>query len=387
MQTNRLILESSDITKHYMTAEETATKIALCRLLVDKNHRKYAERFYKNYELNIVSSAKFPKFTAAVSTEEATIFISDGFLGNGQGIFNQLDVLLRHELAHELMLHQVRMIAEFKEEHKNDRNPDKAVKHIRYSSSLHRMLNIIMDFEISNTRYSMEDKEIVRNMMLNGKVIGGLITEEHRDWSRMPLEQMYKALREELDQINKDIRSNPNWAPIKAGTYSTLDMIKHDGANLIRKYSNITRPSSIRAPLDIFIKTKTFSKWADMYQEIVVELYEKLKDLTSDSEKASLLDIVEDIAVTGPFEKFEVKHPQSGEDICTLYTPEDKQIAGDVLKNLAGNINFDPTKFKVKKKQNTKEYKNAWNKIINKLDSKKFDDETLRQLRDAIDSM
>ena len=387
MQINRLILESSDITKHFMTEEETATKIALCKLLVSKNHRKYAERFYKHYELNIVSSAKFPKFTAAVSTDEATIFISDGFLGNGQGVFNQLDVLLRHELAHELMKHQVRMIAIYQDEHKNDRTPDKAVKHIKFSSSLHRMINIIEDFEISNTRYSNEDKDIVRNMMLNGKVIGGLITEEHRDWSRMPLEQMYEELKQELDQINKDIRNNPNWAPIKAGTYSTLDMIKHDSANLIRKYNNVTRPSSIRAPIDVFMKTKTFAKWPDIYQEVVTELYDKLKDLTTDSDKASILNIVDDIAVTGPLEKFEVKHPQSGEDIYTLYTPEDKQIASDVLKNLAGNINFDPMKFKVKKKQNTQKYKDAWNKVVDKLDSKKFDDDILRQIRDAIDSM
>lgn len=38
-----------------------------------------------------------------------------------------------------------------------------------------------MDDEISNKKYTDEDKEIVRNMWLNGRLIGGLVTEDHRD--------------------------------------------------------------------------------------------------------------------------------------------------------------------------------------------------------------
>ena len=84
---------------------------------------------------------------------------------------------------------------------------------------------------------------------------------------------------------------------------------------------------------------------------------------------------------------FDVIHPFHGDVICTLYTPEGKMIANEVLKNLAGNINYDPLKFKVKRKQNTKEYKDAWNKVIGKLDSKKFDDDVLTQIRDAINNV
>jgi hypothetical protein len=62
-------------------------------------------------------------------------------------------------------------------------------------------------------------------------------------------------------------------------------------------------------------------------------------------------------------------------------------IANDILKNLAGNINYDPLKFKVKRKTNTQEYKNAWNEVINKLDSSKFDDDVLTQIRDAINNV
>jgi hypothetical protein len=152
-------------------------------------------------------------------------------------------------------------------------------------------------------------------------------------------------------------------------------------------YKNIMKPSGIKAPLDIFIKSKVFDKWANIYKKLVTALFNGLKDLTSDKDKTLLLDIVTDIATTSPQEKFDVLHPVTGEVICALYTPEDKMIANDILKNLAGNINYDPLKFKVKRKKNTQEYKEAWNKVINELDSKKFDDDTLRQLRDAIDAM
>ena len=384
MHINRALLESSDIARHFMTDRERKVKKALCQLLIDKGHRKYAERFWK-LDFNIIDSKKHPDFTAAISFDDATVFLSDGFLGSGQGIFNQLDVLLRHEMAHNLMMHQIRLMYVFKKIHAND--PDEAYEHIKYSASLHEILNIIEDFEISNKRYSAEDKQIVKNMMLNGEVIGGLITEEHRNWEKLPLEAMYDELSKELIQINSDIRSNPYWAPIKNGSIDTPDLIKLKGAGLVKRYSDIMKPSGIRAPLDIFIKSKTFKKWAKIYRNIVTSIYDELKEFTADADKALILDIVTHIAETSPQESFDIIQPKTGDVICTLYSPEDKMIANEVLKNLAGNINYDPLKFKVKRKKNTQEYKDAWNAVVDSLDSKKFDDDTLKQIRDAIESM
>lgn len=395
MQINRALLESSDITRHFMTDRERKVKKALCQLLIDKGHRKYAERFWK-LDFNIVDSKKHPDFTAAISFDEATVFISDGFLGSGQGIFNQLDVLLRHEMAHNLMMHQIRLMYVFKKLHAKD--PDEAYEHIRYSASLHTILNIIEDFEISNKRYSAADKQIVRNMMLNGELIGGLVTEDHRNWENMSLEAMYDELTKDLIRINSEIRSNPYWKPKSriANNKIAYDPIEMTGSGLsdetrvIAVYKDVMRPSGIKAPLDIFVKSKAFSNFADIYKKLVLALYNSLKDPAkelSDNEKALLLDLVSKIAATSPQEKFEVVSPFTGEIVCTLYTPEDKLIASDVLKNLSGNINYDPLKFKVKRKKNTQEYKDAWNEVISKLDSKKFDDDTLKQLRNAIESM
>jgi hypothetical protein len=131
-------------------------------------------------------------------------------------------------MAHNLMMHQIRMMHVFKKLHAND--PEEAYEHIRYSASLHTILNIIEDFEISNKRYSAEDKKIVRSMQLNGKVIGGLVTEDHRGWDKMPLEAMYDELTKDLIRINSEIRSNPDWMPTVNNTsWGDPDMLKYHG--------------------------------------------------------------------------------------------------------------------------------------------------------------
>ena len=385
MQINRALLESSDITRHFMTDRERKVKKALCQLLINKGHRKYAERFWK-FDFNIIDSKKHPDFTAAVSFDEATVFISDGFLGTSEAIFNQLDVLLRHELAHNLMMHQIRMMHVFKRLHKND--PDEAYEYIKYSASLHKILNIIEDFEISNKRYTAADKKLAVALQLNGRTIHGLVTEEHRtNWVNMSLEAMYNEISNELIAINSAIRSDPDWHPTKSGySWGEIDDIKYVGAKIVSSYSNIMKPSGIRAPIDIFIKSKHFSKWADIYQKIVTAIYEAFKDFETDAEKQKLLDIVKAIASTSPQETFDIVHPKTGEVAITLYTPEAKSIANEVLKNLGGNINYDPLKFKIKKKTTSKEYKDAWNKVVKTLDKKQFDDETLSQVLDAINN-
>jgi hypothetical protein len=385
MQINRALLESSDITRHFMTDRERKVKKALCQLLINKGHRKYAERFWK-FDFNIIDSKKHPDFTAAISFDEATVFISDGFLGTSEAIFNQLDVLLRHELAHNLMMHQIRLMHVFKRLHKND--PDEAYEHISYSASLHHILNIIEDFEISNKRYTDADKKIVKAMMLNGRVIGGLITEEHRaNWANMPLETMYSELSNELIAINSAIRSDPDWQPTKNGrSWGEIDQIKFEGAKVISSYSNVMKPSGIRAPIDVFIKSKAFNKFADIYKKLITTLYEAFKDFETTQEQQQLLDIVKAIADTGPQETFDIINPRTGEIVVTLYTPEDKMLANEVLKNIGGNINYDPLKFNIKRKTNSQEYKDAWNKVVTTLDKKQFDDETLSKVLDAINN-
>ena len=387
MQINRALLESSDITKHFMTDRERKVKKALCQLLIDRGHRKYAERFWK-LDFNIIDATKHPDFTAAISFDDATVFISDGFLTGGQGIFNQLDVLLRHEMAHNLMMHQIRLMYIFKKLHAHD--PDEAYERIRYSSSLHTLLNIIEDFEISNKRYTAADKDIVRKMQLNGRIIGGLITEENRGWDTMSLEQMYEELSKDLIRINSAIRSNPYWEPKSkavSGGQIAYDPIEYQTAEAVARYKDYMRPSGIKAPIDIFMKTSIYKKWPDTFKKLVATVYNAFKDFTSDEDKQEILNTVKAISETSPQETYEVLDLDGAVIGVILYTPEDKHIVSEILKNLAGNINYNPLKFNVKRKKNSQEYKDAWNAVMKQLDSSKFDDETLAQIQAAIASV
>ena len=400
MHINRQLLESgAELTKHFMTEEEEQLKIDLCRLLISKKHGKFARRFLE-FDFNLVDHNDFPDFTAAVSFDEATIYISTGFLGSGQAIFNQLDVLLRHELAHSLMMHQIRMMYILKQRNVDD--PDEAYNRISYSIRLHDLMNIITDLEISNERYTAEDKLIVYYMTLNGTQIGGLITDlERPDWASLRLEDMYDELVKEITSINRDIRTNPNWTPeLKSNpdqdfikmlkidpNKKHVDSIKYSTAKAIAAYSNAGAPSKINCPLKDFIKSKEFSKFADIFKNIITDICTSFDGFgTTDDEKDEILELVNDIADSLPLDVYKLINPFTGSAVCKLYTPEEKSAATEALKNLGGLINNAKYKAKVKitKATHSKEYTDAWNEVVTKLSSDKFDDSVLSALLDHI---
>lgn len=164
--------------REIVTKKEKVLKKKLIALLKDDGrghkHAKYAARL-EDFIVKIVSLEDDPNMTAAVSFEDATIYISEGFLKD-PNTFYQLNVLMRHELAHYLMQHQIRMMKLMIDKYGED-----GYTRIKMSQSIHNLFNILEDFEISNTRYSKADKEIVRHMILNCREIGGLVTEDHRD--------------------------------------------------------------------------------------------------------------------------------------------------------------------------------------------------------------
>ena len=388
MYLNRALLEASGAKKHYMTSEERKLKKRLCRLLIDKKHPKYARRFLE-FDFNLVDAKKFPEFTAAVSFDDATVYLSTGFLGEGEAVFNQLDVLLRHELAHNLMMHQIRMMYVFKQRHSD--NPDEAYESISSSMSLHHLINVIEDLEISNKRYSAEDKKIVHFMTLNGKLIGGLITDELRpSWVQMDLEKMYKELTDEIIQINSAIRNDPYWSPVIPNSNGLIDPIKGYTAKALALYADAGAPTKINCPLGDYIKSKSFNKILPTAQKILTKINDSLADLVQDDQdKDKLLDIVNQIAQTEPQEMFTIQSPFTGEIICNLYTPEEKFAAVEALKNLGGLINAAKfkAKIKIKKASHSKEYTNAWNEIVKKLSSSQYDDQTLVDLHDAVSKL
>lgn len=164
--------------KEFESDAEKKLKRKLIALLKDDgnghHHAKYAARL-EDFLLKIVDREINPRMTAAINWEYDTIYVSSGFVTNDKALFSQLSVLMRHELAHNLMCHQVRMMHKLVSKY-----GEKHYTHIKMSQSIHELLNVIEDFEISNKRYTAEDKVTVQNLLIGGERIVGLVTESHR---------------------------------------------------------------------------------------------------------------------------------------------------------------------------------------------------------------
>ena len=338
-----------DMPREFMTDQEKALKKKLIALLRDDgrghHHAMYAERL-KNFAIQIVPLKIDPFFTAAIYFDSALIRISEGFL-NDPATFFQLNVLLRHELAHQLLMHHIRMAFKIGEE-----------DFVRMSfSQLHGLINTILDDEISNRKYSEEDKIIVRDMKLNGQTIGGLVTEDHRkDWLKLTAEEMYDKLCEEIAEINAEIRAGRSVEDIAAEwDKKAKDKGKKDAkgdiiSNQILStyiYSDITSPSMIPGRLSAFVErgcTIAGKRWRPEFCEIATQIYEKLSE--SPVSPDELKDLLLKVALASPIEVVNL----FGDNKPRLVSPEEKYIAVEVLK-----------KFK-------DEYTSWYDKVISSLD-------------------
>lgn len=348
---NNELLEAKP--REFMTDTEKRLKKKLIALLRDDGkghkHAKYAERLEK-FDIQIVPLSADPMFTAAISFDTGIIYIGEGFLTD-QGTFYQLNVLLRHELAHNLLMHQIRMAYKLGEE---------AHAHISLSASLHSLTNTIADDEISNRKYSEEDKIIVRNMTLNGKLIGGLVTEDHRkDWVKMSIEEMYDQICKEIDEIQEELR---------LGLRTLRDIAKEKGSDQITGrilqtyiYSDIDSDSIIPGKLETFIargckigKNKLKDEFVTVIKSIFTELDGKEID------EAQLKKLLNKVAKSSPIERLDLFDNKK----VILYTPEEKYMAVETLK-----------KFK-------SEYTEWYDKVLASLDE--LSDDELQELLDML---
>jgi len=121
---------------------------------------------------------------------------------------------------------------------------------------------------------------------------------------------------------------------------------------MLLAYSNINRPTNFFSTIDNFIANKglyhfaaydspalgpcivKFSSLPDLYQELIVALNKEFAYFEGGSSyvKQDLRDLCNKISKSGPLKPFDIVNKDSGEVIATLYTPEEKLIAIDVLK-------------------------------------------------------
>jgi hypothetical protein len=248
-------------------------------------------------------------------------------------------------------MHQVRMAY-----HLGEKN----YGHVKFSQSLARLHNIIADDEISNRKYSAEDKIIVRNMTLNGRVIGGLVTEDHRkDWISMTIEEMYDNLADEIAKIQDELlagRSMTDLAAEKADDFISKEILD------TYIYVDIDSESDIEGiTLKDFIKSGCRTEegqWAKSYRDIAEVIYKELDGVTlNDTEVRKMLLKV---AKSSPVEQIDLFNNGAVE----LHTPEEKYVAVEVLK-----------KYK-------SEYAEWHDKVISALDE--LSDAEIRELMDLL---
>jgi hypothetical protein len=196
-------------------------------------------------------------------------------------------------------------------------------------------------------------------MTLNGKLIGGLVTEDHRkDWINMSIEEMYDQICAEIEEIQKQLRSGR--------TLSDLAREKGDDqitGRILQTYiySDINSDSIIPGKLKTFIangcrvgKNRLKPDFVDIIKLIFAEL-----DGMSVSDD-DLKKLLTKVAMSSPIERLDL----FGNKKVILYTPEEKYIAVETLK-----------KFK-------SEYSEWYDKVLASLDE--LSDDELQELLDML---
>ena len=192
------------------SAEELSSKVKPCiiRMFMRQGCPRYAAIARK------LKFALLPPYSDAIAyirPSNGTIYINAGLdPDDEEGDMSALSVVVRHEILHHMLKHEARMINylsdKFKDTFGDSFDADEVasvVKNYMYSTKL---FNICADLEISNRGYTAKDKEIIRRMKLNSKVVSGLVTEYYpgyvKGMENMSLTELYEKLSETEDKVN-----------------------------------------------------------------------------------------------------------------------------------------------------------------------------------------
>ena len=164
-----------------MTKREQQAKSQVMSILGKQGYPTYAE-LLSLFDMHLT---KDPNVVAYMVPNKAIIVINEWL------DIEQVSTIVRHEILHEYLSHQLRM-----------------ERHLNGKPGNHTQANIAGDYEISNRGYTEQDKRIARSIMLNGKVLSGLVTEDqHPDWVDLSFEEMYDRLASDMSQEEQEMSS------------------------------------------------------------------------------------------------------------------------------------------------------------------------------------
>lgn len=181
-----------------MTREERASKEFILNLLSKQGYPTYA-RLLKEFDLNLTEN---PSIVAYMEPGKGRIVV------NRNLNVDQVSTIVRHEILHQYLDHENRLIAELAKDIdlSADEIDDNTLKELKNKLYSNKNFNIAGDYEISNRGYTDADKDIARSIDLNGQILTGLVTEdEHPDWINLSIEEMYR----ELEKLQEKDPQNP----------------------------------------------------------------------------------------------------------------------------------------------------------------------------------
>jgi len=176
-----------------MTRKEVRGKEQIEKFLGQQGYPSYAQILHR-FDLNITQD---PGVVAFFEPSRARIVV------NGTLDLRSLSVVIRHEILHQYLAHENRLLQHLAQKHglPKDELTDTQVGKLKNELYSNKMFNIAADYEISNRGYTPEDKESVRNIIYNDRTVSGLVTEdEHPEWVDMTVEEMYDELTKQLQQ-------------------------------------------------------------------------------------------------------------------------------------------------------------------------------------------
>lgn len=165
------------------------------------------EYYAKNEILDRLGEQGYPTYASLLNKFDVNLTSDPGVVGytepaKGRIVLNkglnidQVSTIVRHEILHNFLKHMQRM-------------EDKLGKDVWKKRTLlmHDASNIAGDYEISNRGYTEKDKQIARNIYLNGETLSGLVTEDqHPDWVDLSLEEMYDKLLPEMEKSKQQVQ-------------------------------------------------------------------------------------------------------------------------------------------------------------------------------------
>lgn len=183
----------ADINYGSPSALDRKAKAKLIQILKTNGYKTYA----KILDRFNVFMTEDPKAIAYMLPAKGVIVINRGV------DIEQASVLVRHEILHDYLKHEKRLLDHLAKKQGIDRSTytdiplKKLDQKLRKTLYQDQMFNYAADYEISNRGYTEKDKDMVRNIKLNGQILRGLVTEDdHPDWVDLSVEEMYDKLNE-----------------------------------------------------------------------------------------------------------------------------------------------------------------------------------------------